>query len=260
MSRYARAACAFATLLVLLTGSEALAADLRIETRVYAADEEAPISHSDTFFSDGVVYDFRDAESRVTIYRPAVGESPARFVLLDTRLEQQTEVPIDKIAQAMNKLRRWAAMQEDPFLRFTGAPRFEETFDQATGELKLTSDQLSYRVVTKPLKNPESRVELRGFLDGFAQLHTLLEAGLPPEPRLHVNEALSRHGVVPLQVELTARDDDEPSLRAEHVVDTVLSKPDRLRIDEALNRLTSYKRVSNAEFQRGRKERVAAKP
>ncbi|MEM6799181.1 MAG: hypothetical protein AAF589_06675, partial [Planctomycetota bacterium] len=208
-----------------LAGFAVSAADMRIETRVYAAaDEKEPVSESVTFFHDGVVYDFRAAESRVTIFRGAVGDKPARFLLLDTRLKQRTEVPVNRITAAMTKLRRWCAMQEDPFLRFTGDPSFEEYFDPDSGELRMTSDQLTYRLVTTPLKEEEIKLELRTFLDGFAQLHTLLESGLPPEPRLRVNEALFRHGVVPVQVEVTAGDDDKPSLRAEHVVDTVLSK------------------------------------
>ncbi|MEM8864150.1 MAG: hypothetical protein AAGF31_01235 [Planctomycetota bacterium] len=236
----------------------ASAADLRIETRVYAVDEETPVAESVTCFRAGVVYDFRPDESRITIFRAAVGDKPARFLLLDTEREQQTEILAPQIEATMSKLRRWAASQSDPFLQFTGAPMFDERFDADTGELLLTSDQLSYRLVTTPLKHPEMKVELRQFLDGFAQLHTLLEAGLPPEPRLRVNEALFRHEVIPLQVELTARDDEEPSLRGEHVITWVLSKHDIQRIDHAADQLASFQKVSNAEFQQGRRQ-VASK-
>lgn len=235
-----------------------MAADLRIETRVYAADDERPINESVTCFHGGVVYDFRAAESRVTVYRGPVGEKPARFLLLDTEREIQTEIKASQIASTMSKLRRWAAAQTDPFLQFTGAPQFDESYDAETGELKLTSEQLSYRLVTTPVKHEELKLELRSFLDAFAQLHTLLEAGLPPEPRLRVNEALFRRGVIPVEVELTARDDEEPGLRGEHDIAWVLSRRDRLKIDQVADQLASFTRVSNADFQRSRKQ-VAAK-
>ena len=235
-----------------------LAADLRIETRVYALEEEGPISDSVTLFDAGVVYDFRTAESRVTIFRAGRDGKPARFILLDTKRQLRTEIDANQLTATMTKLRRWAAAQSDPFLRFTGAPMFEEQFNADTGELLLTSDQLSYRIVTVPLKHPEMRMPLRSFLDAYAQLHTLLEAGLPPEPRLRVNEVLFRHSVMPVEIQLTARDDEEPALRAEHVVAWVLSKQDRLRIDDAIDGLASYKKVTNAEFQQERRQ-VAAK-
>ncbi len=238
--------------------SLAIAGDLRIETRVYSADEDEPVSESVTLLHKGVAYDFRGTESRITVFRGAVGDKPARFLLLDTDREQRTEVPVARVTAAMAKLRQWCQIQEDPFLRFTAAPDFEEFFDAGTGELRMSSNQLSYRLVTTPLEDPTTRKELRAFLDGFAQLHTLLESGLPPEPRLKVNEALFRHEVVPVQVELTAGDEDKPSLRAEHVVDTLLSKHDLLRIDEAADNLARFTEVTNAEFQRDRKQ-VAAK-
>ncbi|MEM9185436.1 MAG: hypothetical protein AAGB00_02960 [Planctomycetota bacterium] len=236
------------------TGVFAAAADLRIETRVYETAEETLVNESVTCFQAGAVYDFRPAAKRVTIFRAAVGDSPSRFLLLDTEREQFTEIAASQITATMTKLRRWAAAQDDPFLRFTGAPRFEESFDAESGELRMASDQLTYRIITEPLKHPEVNLELRAFLDGFAQLHTLVEAGLPPEPRLRVNEALFRHRVIPLQVELTARDDEEPSLRAEHVVDWVLSKQDRMKIDRSADQLASFQKVSNAEFHKGRRQ------
>ncbi|MEM6331179.1 MAG: hypothetical protein AAF790_13140 [Planctomycetota bacterium] len=226
---------------------------MRIETRVYELDEETPVSEGVTLFHDGIVYDFRPADARVTIYRGPTGAKPARFILLDTREGQKTELPVDRIEAAMTKLRRWCAMQEDPFLRFAGAPEFEEAFDPEVGELRMVSTELSYRVVTAPLMQPELKATLRSFLDNYAMLHTLLESGLPPDPRLAVNEALFRHGVIPVEVELTAKGEDEPSLRAVHTVADVLSKPDLLRIDQAIDDLASFKSVSNADFQRARR-------
>lgn len=253
----------FATIAIVLctlvgTAGNCQASDLRIETRIYDPvkdpEQTSPLNESVTLFRNGNVYDFRDVARQVTIYRGGLSGAGGRFVLLDTHREIQTEIPVDQIAATMSKLRRWAATQQDPFLRFTGAPSFEESYDEVTGELRLASKHMTYRLITTPLEHPEMKLQLRQFLDGFAQLQTLLQSGLPAEPRIRVNEALYRHGVMPLEIELTSGDDEHPSLRAEHMVAWVLSKHDRLRIDGAMDQLTSFRKVSNEEFQRTRRD------
>ena len=247
-------ALALALLLSTTLSQPADAAEFRIETRVYAAGETEPASESVTLFTGGAAYDFRDGDNRVTIFRPGVGDKPGRFVLLDTERERRTEIGGDRVAIVMTKLRRWAATQEDPFLRFTGDPEFEQEFDTASGELKMTSDVLSYRMVTMPVATPEAMDQLRAFLDAYAQLHTLLEAGLPPAPRLLVNEQLARRSVVPVEVELYSGPiDGAPDLRAEHLVTWILSKQDRARVEDATRRITEYAEVQNAEFQADRR-------
>lgn len=237
----------------------AIAADFRIETRVYSTDKKKPLSESITLFTGGTAYDFRDADNRVTIFRAGVGSRPGRFILLDTDRKERTEIGADQVAVVMTKLRRWASMQDEPFLRFTGDPSFETTFDAATGELRMTSDQLSYRLVTMPVANRETMNQLRTFLDAFAQLHTLLEAGLPPSPRLLVNEELSNRSVVPVEVELYSGEiTDEPSLRAEHIVSWILSKQDRQRIDNTTQQLTEFVEVENATFRHHNERLVKA--
>ena len=251
--RTARWAVLGAVLTALLAGSRAAqAADFRIETRLCIPEEETPISESFTLFDDGVVYDYRQHDGRVTIYRPASGDARGRFVLLDTNRGLRTEVDVAQVDAVIAKLRRWAAAQEDPFLRFTGDPRFKESFDPATGELRLESDQMTYRLVTMPVASTEAMQQFREFLDEFVKLQTLLDSGLPPQPRLRVNESLARHKVAPVEVELISRGLDKPSVRCEHLITWMLSKSDRSRIDETLDQLTEYREVTNAEFQDSR--------
>ncbi|TWT95177.1 hypothetical protein Pla108_33190 [Botrimarina colliarenosi] len=237
--------------LVAASALTAAAADFRIETRVFAPGEEEPASQSVTLFTGGAAYDFRDADHRVTIFRPGAADKPGRFVLLDTTREYRTEIGADRVAIATTKLRRWAAVHKDPFLRFTGDPSFDQAFDADTGEMRFVSKQMSYRLVTMPVASREAMKELRAFLDAYAQLHTLLEAGLPPAPRMLVNEALANRDVVPIEVELySGLIEGEPDLRAEHLVTWILSRDDRHRIDQTNRRLAEYKSVENTEFSK----------
>ena len=248
-------------LMITLASSFAIqthAEDYRIETRVYSADEEEFSSETVTLFTGGVAYDFRDADNRVTIFRPGVADKPGRFLLIDTKRKIKTEIAAEQIAIVMTKLRRWAALQKDSFLRFTGDPVFQESFDPATGELKMTSQEMSYRLVTMPVSNEKTMSELRAFLDAFAQLHTLLEAGLPPAPRLLVNEALDKRDVIPVEVELYSGPiSEKPSIRAEHMITWKLSKMDRDRIDQAQNQLAEFKEVDNSFFSKKNLDRLA---
>ena len=239
------------TCLLLAVCSVLSAAEFRIETRVFAAGDEEPVSESVTLFTSGTAYDYRDADDRVTIFRPGAANKPGRFVLLNTDKQTRTEIAGDRVAVAMTKLRRWASVHEDAFLRFTGDPKFDQSFDATSGELKLTSDQLSYRLVTMPVASPEAMTELRAFLDAFAQLHTLLEAGVPPGPRLLLNEALSEYEVVPIEVELYSGPiEGAPDLRAEHLVTWILSKQDRDRIEGSTRQLAEFQEVENSAFSR----------
>jgi hypothetical protein len=242
---------ALLALLTLCLSLAAGAAEFRIETRVFGRGDDKPASESVTLFTGGAAYDLRDADHRVAIFRPGAADKPGRFVLLDTARGYRTEIGADKVAIATTKLRRWAAVHKNPFLRFTGDPSFDQAFDADTGELRMTSKVMSYRLVTMPVASREAMKELRAFLDAYAQLHTLLEAGLPPAPRMLVNEALAEREVVPIEVELYEGPiDGEPQLRAEHLVTWILSRADRHRIEQANRQVAEFEEVENAEFSK----------
>lgn len=240
-----------ALLLVLACTSAAVAQDLRIETRVYSKEKTEPVCETVTLFQQGAVYDYRQDRPTVTIYRDGPAGKPGRFVLLNTERQVRTELTTDKLDHAMGSLRRWAAQSNDPFLRFASAPAFTESFNKETGELQLLSDTMSYRVVTVPVEEPASNLMVRRFLDNFTKLQTLLETRLPPEPRLRVNEALFRHQALPVETRLYSQDQEEPSLRAEHIAVWLLSKNDRAKIDQTIDQMASFREVSNEEYRHG---------
>lgn len=227
------------------------ATELRIETQVYAPEQETPVCESTTLFAGGAVYDFRSGRPTVTIFHPGAGDRPARFVLLDTERKVRTEITTDKIDGAMANLRRWASQSQDDYLRFASNPEFTESFNEETGELQLLADTLTYRLITMPVKHPEAKLAVRQFLDNYTKLQTLLETSLPPEPRLRVNEALFRRGVMPVETRLYSGQQDDPALRAEHLADWMLSKRDRQRIDQAQEQLAAFKQVSNEQWRQG---------
>ena len=47
----------------------------------------------------------------------------------------RTEFSTEKLSGAMEKLTKWASQQKDPFLKFAANPKFDESFDKASGKI-----------------------------------------------------------------------------------------------------------------------------
>src|SRR4029079_13138904 len=92
-------------------------------------------------------------------------------------------------------------------------------------------------------------LEYREFLNSYTRLNTLLQGGPPPEPRLRLNDALARHRVIPLKVELSRAGEKEPR-RAEHNFTWRLSRDDMKRIDVVRESVVSFRKVEPDEFLR----------
>jgi hypothetical protein len=237
------AACLFAA-------AAAFAEDFRIETRIFVGqktEDEKPVSQSTTLFRAGAVYDFLAEPAQAAVFRKATGGKPGRFILLDWTHEIQTEFTTDQLARFSDKVRNMAATHSDPFVKHASNPKFDEEFEPDSGKLVLASYWESYTVATGPAEHADALPEYREFLDWYARLNALLHPGLPPEPRLRLNEALARRRVLPLSVELTRAGSEEP-IRAEHQFTWRLSRDDMQRIDDVATALASFRKVENEAF------------
>lgn len=228
-----------------------LAAEFRIETKVYTGDEDTPVSQNTTLFQSGVVYDFLERPQRVAIFRHAQGEQPGRFLLIDPDRHVKTVITTDRIDAAIAKLSDWAARQRNPLLQFAAAPEFAESFDPESGVLTLAGKHMTYQLQTVAADRPETWRDLRNYFDGYAKLNCLLSSAMPPHPRLQVNEALEKHGVVPVEVKLSLSDAQQTRIRAEHFYTWRLSKEDRARIALVGEQIVAFREVPNAEFRDG---------
>lgn len=235
--------------LVTLPTDASRAENFRIETKIYVGDEDKPASETTTLFQDGTVYDFLSNPTQTAVFCKPTAGKPRRFILLHPGKRIRTEFDTEQLAGAMDKLRAWAGRQNDTFLQFAADPQFDETFNPEKNELVLASHLESYKVSTSSEEHAEALAEYREFLDWYARLNTLLQGTAPPEPRLRLNEALARHQVIPLKIELTRSGERKP-LRAEHDFTWLLSRDDEKRIDDVSNALFGYRQVTNEEFNR----------
>jgi hypothetical protein len=239
---------ALAATLFVLAAQSVVAADFRIETKVYVADdEEEPISENLTLFQTGVVYDFLSKPETITIFRPPAGNTPGRFIVLDPARSVKMEVTTEQIETLLEKLRDMAAKHEDPYVRFLGQPEFTEGESEEMDTVVLTSKYMTYRVHTAKAADDASLAAYRQFSDWYARFNT--RGGVLPFPRLAVNEALFRQRLIPTEVELQIPGQGV-NLRAVHRTGWLLSKQDRQRIDEAQEQVGSFRQVPLDEFVR----------
>ena len=247
----------FAVLSLLSLPLTLCAEELRIETDVYSGDEETPLNHTITLFDSETVYDFADKAQEVAVFRLPTSTRPGQFILLDLKTEQRTEVTTEKISSLMEKLSKWAMEQEDPLLKFSAEPEFKEEFTSRTGQLTLDNPQWNYTVATVPAEDIKTLGQYRQFVDWYTRLNVMMHGAPPPGPRLALNAALEKHGVVPVEIRRTISSQSKTA-RATHLFTWRLSREDRARLEEVRQQLTSFKKVDNQNFiaNRGGKDVV----
>lgn len=231
--------------------------ELRIETEVFVGSADHPVSRTTTLFDGSTVYDFVEGSPDIAVFRPATKTRIGQFVLLNTETHQRTELSTERLNTLIDKLTKWAKAQEDAMLRFSAEPEFEEAFDQASGELVLTSPLWNYTVATVPAEDKEMLKHYREFTDWYSRLNTLMHSTPPPGPRLWLNKSLVEHGVVPVEIRRSVNF-SSTELRATHLFAWRLSREDRTRLEAARRYLTSFEKVGNEAFlaERGQKPLV----
>jgi hypothetical protein len=236
---------------MVLAASPLLADDFLVESKVYLGKDEKKPVQSVTIFRSGSVYDFLTSPEEITVFDPP----RKRFVVLDNVRRVKVELNTDEVEAFSQRIRHEAQTRNIPLLSFLADPTFEEDFDGSSGELKMTSTWMMYRVKSVQPKLPTVEAQYLEYSDWQVKLNTLLRPGsLPPFPRLMLNAALDKHGRIPAEVELT-RYGQHPvkrhvTIRAEHRWQWRLLESDLNRLEEANTNLVTYASVSLPEYLR----------
>lgn len=239
---------AAASLAMWAGASQAVAQEFRIETEIYVGEQTEPVSHTVTLFEKGAVYEFMDNPQQVIVYRQGGEGRTGQFILLDTVRERRTDVEVDRVEKLMHKMTDWASSHKDPLLKFAAKPTFEESFDVESGSLTLAHKEWTYRAATIKAADAASLTRYREFTDRYAELSAMMFNSPPPGPRLALNAALAKHGVVPVEIQRLLGGDEKNAVRATHLFTWRLSREDRVRLDDAQAHLANYKKVDNEQF------------
>ena len=224
------------------TFQRAVADDFRIETKVFAGKEAEPVSEDLTLFRGEQVYDFLSKPREITIF----DKPRSRVILLDPVRRVKAEVATERIIAFADELRTWCGKQADPLLKFAAEPSFDQSLDNATGELVFSSPFLTYRISTVKAGSDDIARQYLEFSNSYARLNALTNPGsTPPFPRLKVDEALYLSHAIPTKVQLTlparSRFGGKPTVvRSEHSVNWRLLESDRQRIQEAEEFLVTF--------------------
>ncbi|HEX4132730.1 MAG TPA: hypothetical protein VHZ24_22035 [Pirellulales bacterium] len=227
-----------------------LADDFLIASRVQVGNDGKNIVESTTMFHGGRVYDFLASPDEVTIFDPPGN----KFVVLDTEKQIKTEIGTAEIEAFAKKIQAEALARPVPLLEFLAKPKFDESFDDGSGELSLVSPWMDYRVKTVPPKQPDAASKYADFNNWQTKLNTLMRPGsFPPFARLELNAALDRLHRLPTEVQVT-RYSQHPSkrqatIRADHRLQWRLVDSDLKRIDEVAISLATFREVSLADYR-----------
>lgn len=229
----------------------AVAADFRVQTKVYSGDASQLIGTNSTIFRGGVVYDYMDGSNEVTIFDPA----QRRIVLVDVQRGVQAQMSTDEIVQLTSWVKQQASGSNNAFLKFCAQPKFNVSHDAAKQLWKFDSKVLSYQVVTM---SPGDAIadQYREFGDWYARFNSIVRPHIqPPFPRLVVNERLARTKSIPKSVRLwispqPRTGNQEMVIRSVHDVSAEVTPSDLKRVEQTQQQLSSFRRVSIKDFAR----------
>lgn len=243
-----------ATLAMPLFLETALAQDFRVETEVIDVATGDVISENLTLFSGNLIVDFMLSPDKtrfpaeVVIYDTGL----KRFVLMDTARKVRTEVADTDLLKIL------VALQGSHFVdetnEFLFRPEFEESYDQATGQVELRSPRLTYRMKGSRPAQDMALHKYFEFIDQFARLNATDPRRMPPFARLKLNQAIKKYGVIAEEVEMCLAPDAEGEkpeirIRSKHVAMWKLSAQDQERIESARRYWMEFEEVGLKEYR-----------
>ena len=208
------------------------AADFRVVTQIYQADDKQPLGENTTIFYGRKVYDFPTIGDQITCFE----RDENQFVVLDTAKRTWTRIPTDQLLQYTAWLKDRSGESDDPLLRFCSAPKFEMRSENDGKRWFFNHPVLQYQVEGISLEDPQIGIQYRAFGDWYARLNTMLRPqSLPPFPRILVNQKLVQQNLLPREVELRISSaphigNRELVIRSVHTIHSELSEKDHERL------------------------------
>ncbi|MFM8415114.1 MAG: hypothetical protein ACKOCX_10355 [Planctomycetota bacterium] len=238
---------------------------LRVETELFADGRESPVARSLTLFDAGVAWDFLELPAdhpqgddpagmklvEIVLHDPA----RERVVVIDPAGSRKTEIPLIRLERLSVSLAKWARSSDDRLVRWAGGPDFTAGFEEEGNRLDLAGPRVRYSVVHTAAESPAVAGTYRRFADTAILLKALLHpGGIPPFPRLAVNERLEDEAAIPAEVTLEidsrlALVSGSPSrMRSVHKSHPRLLAADRRLIEEAQAHVAAAAAVDLATF------------
>jgi len=272
-------AVAVLTFVACLVGLSAARADepaimpveCRVESEIFVGDGEEPVSRSLTLLKDRVAWDFLgparlndegdSAEAEEFVLHDPDRE---RVVLVDVKRNVKTTIATKSLAQLSASLASWARKADDEVVRWAGGSDFADGFDSQEQAIELHGPRVRYAVAFAEAPSPESAAAYRKFADTAILLKALMQpGGLPPFPRIAINEKVAAAGGIPREVSLeidSSRAGEALAasgikltgkrLRSVHKLHPRWIESDHRRVEAASARIAVAREVPLAEYAR----------
>jgi hypothetical protein len=232
--------------------------EMRVESELFADASTTPIARSLTLFQEGVAWDFLEpiasgsaAATEIVLHDPA----RERVLVIDPQRHLKTQVELLRLERLSVSLSKWARSSEDRLVRWAGGPDFSTGLTDDGDRLELVGPRVKYAVTHEPAPSRDAAEAHRRFADTAILLKALLQpGGIPPFPRLAINERLAAAGAIPVEVRLEidprlavigARPE---RLRCVHRLHPRLLTGDLARIEDAKGHVAAAESVPLAAF------------
>lgn len=235
------------------------ACELRIASDLCVDGHDEPLARSLTLFQDGVAWDFLESGpadpggtvTEIVLHDPA----RERVVVIDPARHLKTRIDLIRLERLSVSLAKWARAHDDRLIRWAGGPDFTAGLTTRDDCIELVGPRVKYVVEHEPAPTAAAAAAYRRFADTAILLKGLLQpGGLPPFPRLAINERVGTAGAIPVAVTLEI----DPRLgvlggraermRCTHRVHPRLLDDDRQRIEEARAHVAAAAEVPLAAY------------
>jgi hypothetical protein len=238
--------------------------EFRIESTVYTADSNLPVSQNTTLFSQGLVYDFQlsdDAQPKPL--EIVIFDTRSRtIVLLDPIRKIRLEMPDLQLLKIVNGVRRETV--QDKRSSFLVDDAFQEDIDWSTNWVTLTSPQIEYRFRGSQPKDVSVIAQYNDFLDNFTMLIASDPTKIPPFARMKLNQSITRLGWIPLEVQISVKQNSlfrqAFNATSKHVIIHQLSDEARTKIATAKQQWMQFKPVELREYRGLKKKAILSRP
>lgn len=229
---------------------------MRVENEIFVDRGAEPVGRSLTIFRDGLAWDFLDGSEpgrvvEIVLHDPA----RERIVVIDPDRNVKTEISRLQLERLSASLAAWARRSDDRLVRWAAGPGFEDDWQKHDGTLELSGPRARYVVEFAAAPTPEAAETYRRFADTALLLKALLHpGGLPPFPRLAINERVAAAAAIPESVTLEI-DSRGPllggraqALRSVHRIYPRLLASDLERVEDAEARVAVAEAVDVATY------------
>jgi hypothetical protein len=249
--------------------------ECRVESEIFAGDGKEPVSRSLTLLADRVAWDFLgpadlddDGDSAEAAEFVLHDPDRQRVAIVDPKRNVKTTIATKSLSQLSASLTSWARKADDEVVRWAGGTDFADGFDTQEKAIELHGPRVRYAVAFDEAPSPEAAAAYRKFADTAILLKALMQpGGLPPFPRIAINEKVAAAGGIPREVSLEVDSSQAGSalaasgikagmkmtakrLRSVHKFHPRWIESDHKRVEAASARIAVAREVPLAEYAR----------